>query len=683
VIRTDFAGLRGALERAAAGRRIVGFDVFDTLVRRRVEPETVKDRIAVMLAERLGRRGEWRALRARRAALERALYEERVRGGQDGEFTLQELVERWLAEVAPTGSDLVSETIAAELALERKAQALAPAIGELIPMLAAAGKRLLFVSDMYLPAADIRGLLDGLGIGPYFAAGYVSCDHGRRKTTGRLFAHLLEHEGIAPEELVFVGDNLHADVEPARGLGITVVHVQDPRERKRRLALQVAEWAAGRSPLWQGELANAVVETIPGRVRAGRSPHYDLGLTLAPAFVAFMLHVVERVQADALREVYFLSREGWLLLRLYRRLTRALGLAGTLPRGRYLFASRLATFLPGMARLDWPELHRMWRQYDRQSVRLLFANLGLPADEFAPLARRAGLEDLDAPLADPEHDARVRRFLADDEVARRFTVHRDAARAALRAYLAQIGLFGARAVGFVDVGWKGTIQQNICRAFADEPAFPVIHGLYLAAHPLEAPVGGTISGFLADGRRRDHLVDRILHTPTPFEMTASAAHGSVAGYDRPPHRGGRVVPRLVGHEAERRAAPHLREAARAVEDYLADFVACLGLFDLAPEALRPAATDRVLRCLRYPTRREAEVFGDYAHVESFGIRGVTTFRPRHRLRGALRALWPRWVWLDFWRRVDDELWPELALRQGRVPLGQALYDLRRTLREIG
>ena len=389
VIRTDFAGLRGALERAAAGRRVVGFDVFDTLVRRRVEPETVKDRVAVMLAERLGRPGEWRALRARRAALERALWEERLRDGQDGESALRELVERWLADVAPAGPDLVSETIAAELGLERRAQALAPGIAALLPALAAAGKRLVFVSDMYLPAADIRDLLDGLGIGPHFAAGYVSCDHGRRKTTGRLFQHLLEHEGIAPEDLVFVGDNPHADVEPARSLGITVVHVRDPKERKRRLALQVAEWAAGRSPLWQGELAYTVVETIPGRVRAGRSPHYDLGLTLAPAFVAFMLHVIERVQADALREVYFLSREGWLLLRLYRRLTRALGLAGALPRGRYLFASRLATFLPSMARLDWPELQRMWRQYHHQSLRLLLANLGLPADEFAPLARRA------------------------------------------------------------------------------------------------------------------------------------------------------------------------------------------------------------------------------------------------------------------------------------------------------
>ena len=231
----------------------------------------------------------------------------------------------------------------------------------------------------------------------------------------------------------------------------------------------------------------------------------------------------------------------------------------------------------------------MWRQYDRQSLRLLLLNLGLPFDEFAPLARRAGVADADVLLVDPEHDAAFRRFLADPEVEQRFTVHRDAARAALRAYLAQIGVFGGGAVAFVDVGWKGTIQQNLSRAFATDPAFPFVHGLYVAAHATEPPLRGTISGFLADGRRPDHLADRIFRTPTPFEMTASAAHGSVAGYDRPAHRGGRVVPRLVAHEEERRAAAHLRDAAQGVEDYLADFVRASGSSTSSP---RPSASRR-------------------------------------------------------------------------------------------
>jgi FMN phosphatase YigB (HAD superfamily) len=679
VIRSDFAHLPAAVARVAAHARVVGFDVFDTLLRRRIEPEAVKDRVAAELAHRLGA-PDWRPLREARAALERALHAERL-AARDGEFTLAELMPRWLAAVAPArrdGADLAGALLAYEIELERRAVAPTPGIAAVLAALQAAGRRLLFVSDMYLDAAQIWTLLAAADLEHHFAAGYLSCEHGCRKGTGRLFRLVLAREGLRPDELAFVGNTWEVDVEPARRLGVRVVHVRDHHEHKRRRRLQVAEWAAPRHPLWAGHRALEIVESLPARVEAGRSPHYDLGLVLAPVFVAFVLHVIERTRADRFREVYFLSREGWFLQRLYRRLVRALGLAGRVPRGRYLFASRLATFLPSMQRLDWPELHRMWRQYDRQSLRLLLANLQLPEDELAPLAAAAGVADLDALLADPEHDPAFRRFLAHPEVQARFTAHRDAARALLRAYLAQIGVLGREPVAFVDVGWKGSIQANVCRAFADDPAFPVVHGLYLGSLPAERPARATFSGFLADGRTPDARLDRIFATPTPFEMAATAAHGSVARYARPARRGGRVVPVLITHEAERAHAAALHDVRRAIDDWVEDFVGCLGLVEPSAATLRLAAADRVLRHLCYPTAREAAVFADYVHVESFGVRGVTRFdagRPR-----LLRAAGPRRLWREFWGRVDAEFWPELALRRAGLALVHPLAELRRLLR---
>lgn len=669
-----------------AGKRVIGFDVFDTLVRRRIEPEAVKDRVAVMLADLLGPEVDWTLIRHRRTVLEEDFVEERTRSGCDGEFHHEEIVRRWIDEVyggrAPAG--IAERVIAHELELERRAQAPIPHVPDLLGRLHASGRRLVFVSDMYFSAREIRSFLDHLGIGGYFASGYSSCDSGTRKRTGRLFRHVLAEEGIAPADLLFVGDNPQADVEPARRLGVSVIHVIDPHERKRRLCHQMAVRAARRGGCWPGYLARDVVETIPRRVRANGSPPYQLGLVMAFPYIAFVLHVIESLQRQPAGEVYFLAREGWLLLRLYRRLVAALDLANSLPRGRYLFISRLSTFLPSMRRLDWPELKRIWRQYNTQSMRVLLANLRLPEAEFAPLAREAGIHDLDAPLEHPEHDVGFRRFLHHPEVQRRFTAHRDAARVLLRAYLTQVGALEASELLFVDVGWKGSMQANVCRAFEQDPAFPIVRGLYFGLLDDAAPGTARMSmdGFLVTPTCQDHLSRAVFRCVTPFEMTATAPHGSVVGYARPGRRAGRVVPVLVNNAAECRYAARINEVQQAIDDYVADFVACLGLFDARSDVLRGAAVDSLLRYIQYPTRREARVFADYEHVESFGVHGVSTLHWKVPVRRIIRATWPRAMFEELWQALSRELWPQLAALRTRLPLAQFAFDVRNTLLRV-
>lgn len=684
--RVTFATLAPVVLRAARGKRVVGFDVFDTLLRRRVEPEAVKDAAARALAAWLDR-DDWRALRAERGAIERRLYEERAAAGRDGEFHLREVAERWVAGVRPVvpeaaRSDLAGRLVAHEIELEHRAQEATPGIADALAALRARGHRLVFVSDMYFGATEIAGFLAGAGLAGFFDAGYASCEHDRRKTTGRLFERVFEHEGVRPQEFLFVGNTLHVDVMPVRRLGGTALHVVDPPEHKRRLRLEVARWAAERRPLWRGHLAREVVASIPRRVRAGASPAYDLGLVMALPFAAFALHVLRTAERRGLREVYFLSREGWLFHRLYRRLRAALPCAPATPRGRYLFASRLATYLPSMQRLDWPELYRMWRQYERQSPRMLLGNLSLPTGEFAPLLRACGFDDLDRSIEDPEHDPAFRRFLTDPEVQERFRAHRDAARARLRAYLEQIGVLGGGEIAFVDIGWKASMQTNVCRAFAGDPAFPRVHGLYFAliAGP-DTPPAPTTSGFIADTRAWDAHEGTVVRCFTPFEFAATALHGSVVGYEAPPGRGGRIVPQLRSHRVEEAQAPAVREAMAAVDDHLADLLHAAPLLDLDLEALRACAVDQLVRYVRYPSRRESAMFTDYAHVESFGGIGLTRLE-WPGLGSMLRAGTPRRILDACFRAVDHHVWPGLVLRRAGVPGGQFAYDLWHTLRTV-
>lgn len=65
---------------------------------------------------------------------------------------------------------------------------------------------------------------DGLPVGAYFDACYVSYEVGAMKPDARFFTHVLEHENLVPEETIFMDDGAK-NVEAAKALGL---HTMQP-----------------------------------------------------------------------------------------------------------------------------------------------------------------------------------------------------------------------------------------------------------------------------------------------------------------------------------------------------------------------------------------------------------------------------------------------------------------------
>ncbi|MEW6249037.1 MAG: HAD family hydrolase, partial [Planctomycetota bacterium] len=347
----DFRSLERRLRARLGGKRAVGFDVFNTVLRRRVDPEQVKDCVARRLADMLaaaGQPADWRVVRARRTALEVELGRAAEARGDDHEFRLGELLPRWVAEctsavldagdagresegggtggegrrtrrsdaTAPsdataTGADIAAwarELHAHELKLEALATCPTPGIRDVLARLAershahrrsrTGGLRLIFVTDNYLDLADVHELLRRHGLAEFFAAGYCSSTLLRTKRTGRLFEVVVAAEGLRPDELLFVGDNVYSDVAAPRRLGIDALWLRDPPELKRRTRLNVLRTLAVRDERWLGALARETIAQLPGHIRPQaaperqRAPEYGLGLLLAPAFIGFTQHVM-------------------------------------------------------------------------------------------------------------------------------------------------------------------------------------------------------------------------------------------------------------------------------------------------------------------------------------------------------------------------------------------------------
>ncbi|MDE2836543.1 MAG: HAD family hydrolase [Chloroflexota bacterium] len=79
------------------------------------------------------------------------------------------------------------------------------------------------ISNMGL---ELDALLDRLGIGEYLQVRATSGSAGVTKPHPRIFRLALAQAGVQPGEAVHIGDSIAADVEGARGAGITPVFVQ-------------------------------------------------------------------------------------------------------------------------------------------------------------------------------------------------------------------------------------------------------------------------------------------------------------------------------------------------------------------------------------------------------------------------------------------------------------------------
>jgi FMN phosphatase YigB (HAD superfamily) len=683
-----FDGLQEAIESAAGACRVVAFDLFDTLLRRRVEPEWVKSAVAIELSRWLGEllgpaAPGAAAVRRRRSELELEIARERVARGDDDEVDYDDLLGRWVATwVAPgeARSRLVKSIEERELVVEQEVLFPAPGAKDLLAWVRRRlGTRVIFVSDMYLGERRVRRLLAACGLEDQFDAGYVSIDHGARKATGRLFQRVLAIEGLQPSELLFVGDNPTSDCAEPRRLGIRTVLVSDAPERARRNRLRAAHRAADRNPAWRAHLVDDVVGSMadPG---APGDPSWRLGRWAAPSLTAFALSVLEKARSLDLDAVFFLSREGLVLQRVYRILKCAE--ARRPPPDRYLFVSRASTFLASMRELSAAEVDRYTGQYRRQSLADLLRNLSLPAAPFLPVAAACGIEDPDRGLDRPTEDPAFRRFFEHPTARAVFAEHRDRARALLRRYLEAQGVFGCRRVGFVDIGWKGSIQDNVVRAFDGDARFPEVHGLYLACHHGgDRHARSFKSGFLADTRREDPDEIDLFRNSSAFEMVTTADHGTTVGYRSGRHDPTRVVPVLKQHDLERANAEHFfSRAQEAIYAYARAFAGLRAALPFEAEELRPGVLHGVLRYVRYPTREEALEFARYAHVESFGVDEVTRFGLGLDIPRLLVTRAPWAAARDFYREFHRNPWREGVVRRSGIPLGNLLYDLYRTLR---
>lgn len=524
---------------AAAEYDLITVDVWDTLLRRRCHPDAVKLHVCRYVMLRYGRqlpdgnRDHWALLRLRQKA-ENELAEESRQLGFDDEYTHRDVYARWLSlaglEIDSNQEGALSlyrvlEQI--EIEQERYVSYVDPSIVRTLEGFRA--RKTLFVTDFYLPSGAVKDLLAFHRMQHVAPDGVASCDLKLNKKSGRLFRRLHETLGITPERHLHVGDHVWADVESPRRIGMAAVHYLPKHEHGQRQTREQDFHARER----------VLRDAVRSLCNSGNAEHhrddvmaasfYELGRRTSLFLFAFVLYVMEQAVADRVEKLFFLTREGEFFLTLYRRAAEIGVLGCEVPDGILLEVSRISTFAGSLREWSCAELMRIWNQYSTQSLHALLASLDIDPSRFTEKAAAYGMT-MREEITYPWQDTRVQSWLEDEWV--RAEIGRELAdkKAQLLLYLASVGLPGRHTrAGIVDIGWRGTIQDNLAYVL---PSI-YLHGYYLGLiRYLNAqPPNNTKSAFgpnLNDAPS-DHT--QLLDFVAPIEMLCNSPHGSVRRYE--------------------------------------------------------------------------------------------------------------------------------------------------------
>ncbi len=611
--------VRAALARGEI--RVLSVDVFDTLLWRRVPaPADVFVVLGAVLAAegKLADGVSPAAFAELRRGAERAAREKAEAATGYREIRFPDIYAQLPDSLFAAGFGL-SDRIAAELACESRMVVADDEVITLIAAAKAADARVILVSDIYLTADQLRGLLTAAGCADLrLDRIYVSCEAGRPKYRD-LFDTILAEMGVAPGHMLHIGDSDAADIAPCIARGISTAHYVNTALPARVAQREFSHETAARARMLtdRGDfgltgLRSRLIHRPPADLHIDMMPYWRLGAgALAPALAGFARWIVGRCAARGRRRLFGLMREGRFLARLVEATARDLGVDVA---AEELWLSRRAVIGASLYPDDLSQLTDLIVVAPGETVHEILDSIGLTLAEVTAVIPAFDMRRPGA-LSALNQAITVVPFLKDKVLARSARDRRNL----LRGLARQINLHSGETITLLDLGYAATIQSLLARILAREGATIRLEGLYFILNDRAAVHrrgGAEILAYLDDGGFTSSLGAVLTRTPDVLEHACMCAEGSLARYDDS------GAPVCLPNQ---RTDLQLAQMEALQQGILAGVTAVNRLLGGLDEttAGAPALKDQVTRIveglLLHPTPEEAATIGAWQHEANLDI----------------------------------------------------------------
>lgn len=405
---------------------VVSFDVFDTLLFRIVNsPEVIFDLV--------GKKYNIDGYRELRMRYQRLASDSVQLNYGFSHANIDEIYEsiRTGEHSADVDWDAVKKY---EIELERQSLVANDDIREIYNYAISIGKRVIAVTDMYLSADFIRECLGKNGFSGIETV-YCSADERKTKYEKRLFIEVKNRENVEFSDIFHIGDNIDSDVAIPASLGIRTFHYKKDFDENR----------------FDGAESSCIDEgVIKVLIDSQRSFWYNLGIEAGGPIYMGLIQRMTGLLPDKNARIFFLSRDGYNLCNILKRL----GYKNV----KYLYTSRRALLFAGIVNMDDEDISLLPPYTVGKTVGDILKFLCVDSKKVS--FRKAGFDSVDSTVETNEDIIRFKQLYTIDRdifLERARTERENAYR-----YFSKMGVFDKDAYMF-DCGWNGTSQYLLER----------------------------------------------------------------------------------------------------------------------------------------------------------------------------------------------------------------------------
>lgn len=364
-----------------------------------------------------------------------------------------------------------------------------------------AGNSINLVSDFYLPRSFFEDLLQKHSIRNMFDELFISSDIGLRKSTGNLYKYIIDFYSSLPQTFLMIGDDSYSDGVMAEKHGIKVFQ----RSWDKTICPRINE--------------KKLEKKIKEELEIDSEKEFFKGF--CSAILLFCERLYDSVSSTDCKTLLFCSREGQFLKRIFDYYQNELYLKKRFAT-EYLYISRRATLLPSLGDFQTETFERIFRQYNEISVTDFLLSVGFSSDE---------INKFDIPLNKIIHVSSVNDDLRElrgcSDLLSLYDEKRTIQKRLIQEYIREKNN-GETNLYLVDIGWKGTIQDNLFFALDGNYC---ITGYYFGTYGYTSWNGNQKIGLMFDENVDMQFNGIFTHNHIKLETVLAADHYPVKGYD--------------------------------------------------------------------------------------------------------------------------------------------------------
>ena len=515
-------------------KKVITFDIWDTILKRTCHPEEIKVHTLryYYYKEYFKIKEEYRnelTLYRLRDSIEVEEYEKARERGVDGECNFREVLAT-LIERTHLGTEKEKEALKKELPeyeIEREIEKtyINPLITDIFKKYDKNKKYC--ISDFYMPKEDLIKILNAHGLDKKFEKVYVSVDIMKTKRDeGHLFEYFSEKENIKYENMIHVGDNQHSDIDMAKRYGIETIKIPNPKKYNFDIN-NLGNIDLKLDNIKKDTSTENLAKLTRENLKEYKKSLYNQGIEFSAIAYYYIYDIIIDAVLKGYDKIYYQTREGETFIKFHEIIEKNNPFPFKVPKAELIEVSRVATFAASLDEFNVQNLLRIWSQYRAQSMKALFKSLDIDIEKYNEYFKKYDI-DKEMTIYEPWFNFKVTTLFQDKEFKKEIEKELKEKREKLLEYLKGKGIENKEGnkVYLVDIGWRGTIQDNL--AFVLDKVH--IEGGYIALFDYYNPQRENVA---KRALIRDSKVtwEYVALTLTIYEMMFSSDTKSVAGYE--------------------------------------------------------------------------------------------------------------------------------------------------------